>query len=97
MKKALYGLKQASRAWYSKIDSYFTGEGFTKSPSEYTLYVKKDKTGNLLIVSLYVDDLIITENSAQIFSEFKASMKRHFDRSDLGKLNYFLGVEGQTG
>lgn len=23
LKKALYGLKQASRAWYTKIDTYF--------------------------------------------------------------------------
>jgi hypothetical protein len=26
--KALYGLKQAPRAWYSKIEQYFTSEGF---------------------------------------------------------------------
>ena len=30
LKKALYGLKQAPRAWYSRIDSYLTGNGFLK-------------------------------------------------------------------
>ena len=29
--RALYGLKQAPRAWYTRIDSYFTGLGFSKS------------------------------------------------------------------
>jgi len=93
LKKALYGLKHAPRAWYSKIDSYFTNEGFTKSPSEYTLYVKKNCKGDLLIVSLYVDDLIFTGNCAQMFSEFKSSMKKNFDMTDLGKMSFFLGVE----
>ena len=30
LKGALYGLKQAPRAWYTRIDSYFTGLGFTR-------------------------------------------------------------------
>ncbi|CAJ2631452.1 unnamed protein product, partial [Trifolium pratense] len=40
LKKALYGLKQAPRAWYSEIDSYFVQQGFQRSQSEPTLYVK---------------------------------------------------------
>ena len=40
LKKALYGLKQAPRAWYSRIDGYFTNQGFRRSQSEPTLYIK---------------------------------------------------------
>ncbi|XP_058722251.1 uncharacterized protein LOC131594177 [Vicia villosa] len=40
LKKALYGLKQAPRAWYSEIVSYFIQQGFQRSQSEHTLYVK---------------------------------------------------------
>lgn len=40
LKKSLYGLKQTPRAWYSRINDYFEHEGFEKSLSEYTLYVK---------------------------------------------------------
>ena len=36
LKKALYGLKQASRAWYSRIDAFFTKECFLKCPYEHT-------------------------------------------------------------
>lgn len=54
--------------------------------------MKKGSADNLLIASLYVDDLRFTGNSAKIFNEFKAS-KEYFNMSDLGKLNYFLGVE----
>ena len=38
IKRALYGLKQEPRAWYTRIDSYFTGLGFTKSEADENLY-----------------------------------------------------------
>jgi hypothetical protein len=92
LKKALCGLKQAPRVRYSKIESYFSEESFEKCPHEHTLFVKKDTKGNILIVSLYVDDLIFTRNS-QMFDEFKNSMERKFSMTDLGKMRFFLGVE----
>jgi len=59
LKKALYDLKQAPRAWYSKIDQYFIDQGFRRSKSETTLYIKSQGQYHF-IVSLYVDDLIYT-------------------------------------
>ena len=38
LKRAMYGLKQAPRAWYTLIDSYSTGLGFTKSEADPNLY-----------------------------------------------------------
>ncbi|KAJ9565578.1 hypothetical protein OSB04_001544 [Centaurea solstitialis] len=93
LKKALYGLKQAPRAWYSRIDAYFKKEGFVKCPYEHTLFLKSDKEGNILIVSLYVDDMIVTGSKESMMEEFKQSMKSEFDMSDLGMMRYFLGVE----
>jgi hypothetical protein len=58
LKNALYGLKQAPKAWYGKIDDYLTGSGFQKSLSEATLYVK-NINNDVLIISLYVDDLLV--------------------------------------
>jgi hypothetical protein len=92
LRKALYGLKQAPRAWYSRIEAYFTREGFEKCPSEHTLFTKS-KEGKILLVSLYVDDLIFTGNDKSMFDEFKKSMMLEFDMSDLGKMKHFLGVE----
>ncbi|KAK5819837.1 hypothetical protein PVK06_024866 [Gossypium arboreum] len=59
LKKALYGLKQASRDWYDRVDAYLSRLGFEKTVSEPTLYVKKSENETLLIVSLYVDDLLL--------------------------------------
>eukprot|EP00253_Pinus_taeda_P034627 PITA_34627 len=38
LKRALYGLKQATRAWYTRIENYFTGLGFIKSEANVNLY-----------------------------------------------------------
>ena len=57
--KALYGLKQAPRAWYEKIRKHLISLGFTCSPTESTLYVRKDGA-DLLVLVLYVDDILLT-------------------------------------
>ncbi|CAA7014800.1 unnamed protein product [Microthlaspi erraticum] len=90
--KALYGLKQAPRAWYGRIDSYFIQNGFERSMNDAALYIKK-KGGDVLIVSLYVDDIIITGNNVRLINSFKENMKNEFEMTDLGLLNYFLGME----
>jgi hypothetical protein len=55
LKKALYGLKQAPRAWYSRIDSYLQGMGFTNSEADPNLYLLFVGFAVLILV-LYVDD-----------------------------------------
>ncbi|KAG7557256.1 Reverse transcriptase RNA-dependent DNA polymerase [Arabidopsis suecica] len=82
LRKALYGLKQAPRAWYSRIERYFLKEGFERCPSEHTLFTKT-RGGNILIASLYVDDLIFTGNNRAMCDEFKESMMLEFEMSDL--------------
>ena len=91
--KALYGLKQAPRAWFSRIKEYFAKEGFEKSENEETFFTKTNKHGNSLYVSVYVDDLIYTGGDMEMIEEFKHSMKKEFDMTDLSKMRYFLGIE----
>ena len=91
--KALYGLKQAPRAWFSRIETHFINEGFFRCESEQTLFTKRSREGKIIIVSVYVDDLIFTGDDANMLFDFKKSMMREFDMSDLGKMRYFLGIE----
>lgn len=93
LKKALYGLKQAPRAWYSEIDSYFIQQGFERSQSEHTLYVKRQGKDDILLVALYVDDLVYTGNNKKMVENFKIEMMKKYEMSDLGLLHHFLGIE----
>ena len=90
LKKALYGLKQAPRAWYSKVDLVHLG--FHKSQSELTLYVKHQGT-NILVISLYVDDMLVTGSNVEEINWFKLEMKKVFEMTDLGLMSCFLGIE----
>lgn len=46
-----------------------------------------------MIVSLYVDNLIITSGDDVKFWTFKEDMKGRFLMSDLRTLSYYLGLE----
>ena len=91
LKRALYGLKQAPHAWYTRIDSYFTGLGFTKSEADANLY-QIVVEGEILIIVLYVDDLILTGDEKLIHS-CKVDLTKEFEMKDLGLLHYFLRLE----
>ena len=93
MGKALYRLKQALCAWSARIDKYFLDNGFEKCPYEHALYMKVDVDGSLLLVCLYVDDLIFADNNPTMFKEFKKSMIREFEMTDIGLMSHFLGIE----
>jgi len=82
-------LKQAPRAWYGKIDDYLIGFGFPKSLSEATIYVKKINN-DVLIISLYVDDLLVTRSNIQQVGEFKQKMMQVFEMTDIGLMRFFL-------
>ena len=66
--------------------------GFKRSSNEATLYVKEDAI-DLLIVSVYVDDILVTGSKSDKIEEFKDGMKTSFEISDLGRMSYFLGME----
>ncbi|KAG8491981.1 hypothetical protein CXB51_015331 [Gossypium anomalum] len=93
LKKALYGLKQAPRAWYDRVDEYLSRLGFEKSVNKPTLFIKKSENETLLIVSLYVDDLLVTGSKEELINEFKVQMQEVFEMTDLRVMTYFLGME----
>lgn len=90
--KALYGLRQAPRAWYSKLNQCLKELGFTRCAYEQAVYTK-NKDGDVLIIGVYVDDLLVTGSNITIITEFKKQMASKFDMSDMGKLTYYLGIE----
>ena len=96
LKKVLYRLKQVPRAWNSRINTCFKENGYKQCPHEHALFSKKSG-GNVILVALYVDDLIFSGNNDEIIEEFKSTMTREFEMTDLGLLKFFLGLEVKQG
>jgi hypothetical protein len=65
---------------------------FSKALFEATLYIKKTNNDNL-IISLYVDDLLVTGSNAQQVENFKQKMMQAFEMTDIGLMMFFLGME----
>ena len=95
MKRSLYGLKQSPRNWNQVIDAWLTDYGLTASSADPCVYVKRSdgKSGSLMIVMLWVDDLTICGNNAAEIDHFKEAISKRFDMKDLGNLTNLLGLK----
>ena len=94
--KALYGLRQAPRAWYAKLNSCLDRLGFKRCSYELGVYTRL-KGEDKLIIAVYVDDLLVIGNNLEVIERFKLQMSQNFEMTNLGKLNYYLGIEVEQG
>ncbi|GJX99036.1 ribonuclease H-like domain-containing protein [Tanacetum coccineum] len=91
LQRFLYGLKQAPRAWFQRFAGYATRARFSPSRCDSSLfiYTQGSQVAYLLI---YVDDIILTASSSVLLWQIIDSLHKEFDMTDLGALNYFLGI-----
>lgn len=67
--------------------------GFKQNPNEPTVYSNHQGDNDILLLFLYVDDIIYMGSSDSMFKEFKKTMLKTFEMTDLGSMRYFLGLE----
>lgn len=89
---SLYGLKQSPRTWYQEINSYLRQFGWSRSNADPNLYFLRDK-GDLLILMLFVDDLLLTGSNSFRIRQIKALLGEKYKMKDLGAVQRYLGVE----
>ncbi|KAJ4710707.1 Retrovirus-related Pol polyprotein from transposon TNT 1-94 [Melia azedarach] len=68
-------------------------EGFRRSCNDATLYIKTSSSANTLIISMYVDDLLIVGSRIDDVNDFKQHLYQKFEMTDLGKMKFFLGLQ----
>jgi len=93
--KSLYGLKQAPRAWFSHLSTKLCELGFLSSKANSSLFILQN-TSLTMFVLVYVDDIIITASVPEAIPDLLQQLRTSFAVKDLGKLNFFLGVEVTT-
>jgi hypothetical protein len=77
LKKVLYGLKQEPCAWYSRIDEYLLGLGFTKTYKDPIIHYSFDGS-DLLVLVMYVDDLILKRSTKKLRARCTAKLAPEF-------------------
>ncbi|GJT63330.1 ribonuclease H-like domain-containing protein [Tanacetum coccineum] len=91
LQRSLYGLKQAPRAWFQCFAGYATRAGFYHSRCDSSLFIYRQGS-HVAYLLLYVDDIILTASSTSLLQQLIDYLHREFDMTDLGALNYFLGI-----
>jgi hypothetical protein len=96
LQQALYGLKQSGRLWSETLAAELKALGYTSL--EYVdpcLWVRKSKTGRLLIIGTYVDDMphLWHKDDAKEMDADKATLSKKFKIVDLGPVTDFLGIK----
>ncbi|XP_050901733.1 uncharacterized mitochondrial protein AtMg00810-like [Lathyrus oleraceus] len=60
---------------------------------EYGVYVQHTSKGNMILVCLYVDDILLIISCSYEIMKFKKMVMNEFEMSDLGNMVYFLGMK----
>ncbi|KAH9699455.1 hypothetical protein KPL71_024353 [Citrus sinensis] len=77
------------------LNGFLQEEIYVEQPEGYVKEGEEDKHigADILIISLYVDDLLVTRNKKCVVEEFKQEMMEIFEMTDLGLMAFFLGME----
>ena len=95
LKKSLYGLKQSPRNWYLLVSSFITTElGFRATVSDPCLFWKTSRTGQLMLLFLFVDDMQVAFDAAdeKQWNDDHQKLKHRFNITDLGESKFMLGM-----
>ncbi|KAG8479747.1 hypothetical protein CXB51_029269 [Gossypium anomalum] len=96
LNKALYGLRQAPRAWFHTPKQYLTDMlGFHALKADPSLFIRTSSDSQLLLMA-YVDNIVITGSSDAAIDDVVRQLHNKFALKDMGRLNFFLGIEVRT-
>ena len=93
LNKHVYGLKQAPRTWYKTISKYLKELEFTPTISDSCLFIRKVNNIAECLISVFVDDLVITTPNIELMTDIKEQLQNKWSMKDLGDLKSILGMK----
>ena len=92
--KALYGLKQAPHDWNHTLHSSLVKLGYTRSRCDPCVYFKRNSSGRLIVLCVYVDDTIVAyhKRDESIWLRDKELITNQYKIKDLGDCNWILNM-----
>lgn len=92
LNKCLYGLKQAPKEWYDLLTEFLKEWGFAPCHSDPCLFIKR-VNGETLMVTVYVDDLLIAGSDLELMKKFEEDISKRFEMKLLGEARWLLGMK----
>ncbi|CAB1113505.1 unnamed protein product [Ectocarpus sp. CCAP 1310/34] len=92
LQKSLYGLAQSPSNWFHTIDPFLVEIGFVPLQSDTCVYLY-DHDDVQVFLTLYVDDLLLAGNNANVMLMIKNKLKQRSKMTDMGEVKLVLGME----
>lgn len=92
LQRSIYSPKQSSRQWYLIFHKVISIYDFRMIDEDRCIYFRKfdDK---FVILSLYIDNILIAGNDKKCIIIIKRWLLMNFDIKDMGETYYILGVK----
>lgn len=92
--RALYGLKQSGREWHTHLDAFVLTLGFVRLSFDGCVYIKLSRTGRIILLSVYVDDIpsAYFEVDRAEWEEIKQKFFAQYQIKFLGEADWFLNM-----
>jgi len=90
--KSLYGLAQSPGNWFHTIDPVLISIGFVPLKSDTCIYIY-NHDGVIIILTLYVDDLLVIGGDIQLIEKIRSKLMEKFKMTDMGDVSLVLGMQ----
>ena len=92
LKRSIYGLEQSSRQWYFRFHNSIISHSFEMIEKDHYVYLNHSKK-SVLILSLYVDNILIAGNDMDSIVATKKWLSSTFEMKDMGEVHFVLKIE----
>ena len=89
---SIYGLKQSSRQWYLRFHRAISSYDFWMINEDHYVYMKQSEK-IFIILSLYVDDILLAGSSLFFVNTIKSWLSLNFEMKDIGETEFILEVK----
>jgi Reverse transcriptase (RNA-dependent DNA polymerase)/gag-polypeptide of LTR copia-type/GAG-pre-integrase domain/Integrase core domain len=93
LRKSIYGLKQAPRAWNSRLTNDLKSIGYIPFQHAESIFWR-ERNGIKVYLLVYVDDFLVITSASSLpdLDSIKNEILGFYQIKDLGKAEYFLGI-----
>lgn len=94
LEKLIYDIKQSFTYWYPKIHYLVMKDRFLMLYIHHSIYIKRRRL-TVVLISSYVDDMLISENSVEFHTKAIVWLLSLFEMKYIGEVSYIFGVRFQ--
>lgn len=92
LQRAIYGLKVSPKIWNDRFHAAMQELKLVRDIAEPCIYTAKGEGHKVVILTVYVDDILLTGNWKEKIKEIREKLSSEFEVKYLGQPKKFLGI-----